>query len=159
MRVSHAHCRRLQLTCFRTARKTSWDVQGYGFAATVAWMSGPPGIPAPFAVAGILFKFFGPILLLACIGSRLLGVTLATFMATAGSTHVVNGFFMNWPGDLPAGVEGCKYHLLVVAIGLAIAIKDGGSNSADRLLAAGIKSGSDGAMGSRRNVHGVCGAE
>lgn len=64
---------------------------GYGFAATVNWMSGPLGIPAPLAAAGILLEFFGSLLLLAGIGSRLVGLALATFMATAGSTHVATG--------------------------------------------------------------------
>src|SRR5215203_551145 len=69
---------------------------GYGFAATVAWMSGSLGFPAPLAAAGILLEFFGPLLLLAGIGSRLVAAALAVFMGCAGSTHVANGFFMNW---------------------------------------------------------------
>jgi putative oxidoreductase len=107
---------------------------GYGFAATVKWMSGTLGIPAPLAAAGILLEFIGPLLLLAGIGSRLVGLALAAFMTVAGSTHVANGFFMNWLGNLPAGVEGFEYHLLAVAIGIAIAVNGGGSYSVDRAL-------------------------
>ena len=107
---------------------------GYGFGATLAWMSGPLGIPAPLAVAGILLEFFGPLLLLAGIGSRLVGGALAVFMATAGSTHVTNGFFMNWLGNLPAGVEGFEYHILAVTIAIAIAVDGAGAYSVDRLL-------------------------
>ena len=107
---------------------------GYGFAATAAWMSGSLGIPAPLAAAGILLEFFGPILLLAGLGSRLVGLTLAAFMATAGSTHLGNGFFMNWFGSLPAGVEGFEYHLLAVSIGIAVAAKGGGAYSLDGII-------------------------
>src|SRR5690349_23385712 len=56
---------------------------GYGFTATVAWMSGPLGIPTPLAASGILLEFIGPLLLLAGIGSRFVGFALAIFMTTA----------------------------------------------------------------------------
>jgi putative oxidoreductase len=108
---------------------------GYGFAATVAWMSGPLGFPAPLAAAGILLEFFGPLLLLAGIGSRVVALALAVFMAIAGSTHVANGFFMNWFGNLPAGTEGFEYHILVVAIAAVIAVNGGGAYSLDRMIA------------------------
>jgi putative oxidoreductase len=107
---------------------------GYGFAATVAWMSGPLGIPAPLAATGILLEFIGPLLLLAGIGSRLVGLALAVFMTTAGTTHIANGFFMNWLGTMPAGVEGFEYHILAVIIALAIAMNGGGAYSIDRVL-------------------------
>jgi len=108
---------------------------GYGFAATVDWMSGTLGFPAPLAAAGILLEFFGPLLLLAGMGSRLVAVALAVFMAVAGSTHVANGFFMNWFGKLTAGTEGFEYHILVMAIATAIAVNGGGAYSLDRLIA------------------------
>lgn len=108
---------------------------GYGFAATVAWMSGPLGFPAPLAAAGILLEFFGPLLLLAGVGSRPVALALAVFMGVAGSTHMANGFFMNWFGNLPAGAEGFEYHILAVAIATAIAVNGGGAYSLDRLIA------------------------
>jgi putative oxidoreductase len=107
---------------------------GYGFTATLAWMSGPLGIPAPLAAAGIVLEFAGPLLLLAGIGSRPVGLALAVFMATAGSTHLGNGFFMNWLGNLPAGVEGFEYHILAAVIATAVAVNGGGAFSLDRVL-------------------------
>jgi putative oxidoreductase len=56
-------------------------------------------------------------------------------MAVAASTHLSNGFFMNWFGTLPAGVEGFEYHLLAVAILVAIAARGGGAFAVDRWLA------------------------
>lgn len=107
---------------------------GYGFDATVAWMSGLLGIPAPLAAAAILFEFIGPLLLLAGFGSRLVALALAVFMTTAGSTHIANGFFMNWLGAMNAGVEGFEYHILAVAMASAIAVNGGGAYSIDRVL-------------------------
>jgi putative oxidoreductase len=107
---------------------------GYGFSATVNWMSGTLGIPVPLAIAGIGLEFFGSLALLAGIAGRVTGIALAVFMATAASTHLQNGFFMNWFGTLPAGAEGFEYHLLAIAMALAIGINGSGAYSVDRLL-------------------------
>ena len=107
---------------------------GYGLSGTVAWMTATLGVPAPLAVAAVLLEFFGPILLIAGAASRLAGIALAVFMATAASTHAANGFFMNWFGTLPAGAEGFEYHLLAIAIALTVAARGAGAFSVDRLL-------------------------
>ncbi len=108
---------------------------GYGFRGTLAWMTGTLGIPVPLAAMGIVLEFVGPALLVIGAGSRLWGAALAVFMATAASTHLPNGFFMNWLGTLPAGTEGFEYHLLAIAMAASIAINGGGSFSVDRLIA------------------------
>jgi putative oxidoreductase len=108
---------------------------GPGLAGTLGWMTGTLGIPAPLAAAGILVEFVGPGLLFLGIGSRVWGAALAVFMATAATTHVTNGFFMNWFGALPAGSEGFEYHVLAVAIAVSVAVNGGGAFSLDRLLA------------------------
>jgi putative oxidoreductase len=46
--------------------------------------------------------------------------------------HYQYGFFMNWFGNQEG--EGFEYHLLVVAIGIALIIKGGGRWSADHAL-------------------------
>jgi putative oxidoreductase len=107
---------------------------GYGFAGTFSWMTNSLGIPAPFAAAGILLEFVGPALLVVGIASRLWGAALALFMAMAASTHLANGFFMNWFGTLPAGSEGFEYHLLAIAMAVSIAVKGGGAFSLDRVV-------------------------
>ena len=55
-------------------------------------------------------------------------------MATAASTHAANGFFMNWAAALPAGSEGFEYHLLAIALGIAILVRGAGAISMDRAL-------------------------
>ena len=47
--------------------------------------------------------------------------------------HVQNGFFMNWFGNQKG--EGFEYHLLAIAIGIALMITGGGRWSIDRVLA------------------------
>jgi putative oxidoreductase len=53
----------------------------------------------------------------------------------AGAVYLVhwqNGFFMNWTGNQQG--EGIEYHLLVMAIALALMIRGGGRASFDRIL-------------------------
>lgn len=108
---------------------------GYGFTGTLNWMTGTLGIPAPLAASAIVLEFFGSLALIAGIAGRVTGIAFAVFMATAASTHLQNGFFMNWFGALPAGAEGFEYHLLAIAMAVAIGINGSGAYSIDRLLA------------------------
>jgi putative oxidoreductase len=105
---------------------------GSGLTATVEWMTSTLGIPAALAVVAVLVEFFGPLLLIAGVAARLVGLSLAIFMAVAGSTHVPNGFFMNWFGTMAAGAEGFEYHLLAIAIAVAIVMNGAGSYSVDQ---------------------------
>jgi putative oxidoreductase len=105
---------------------------GYGFTGTYQWMTGSLGIPGPVAAFGIVFEFVAPLLLLAGIGGRLLGLGLAGFMVMAGKTHAANGFFMNWTNSAPG--EGFEYHVLAVALALTIAFRGSGALSLDRWL-------------------------
>ena len=52
------------------------------------------------------------------------------------TTHLPNGFFMNWFGALPAGQEGFEYHLVVIALAAVVMLKGSGALSADRALTA-----------------------
>jgi putative oxidoreductase len=46
--------------------------------------------------------------------------------------HVGNGFFMNWTGHQVG--EGFEFHILAVALALAVVIRGSGALSLDRLL-------------------------
>jgi putative oxidoreductase len=107
---------------------------GYGFKGTLGWMTATLGFPAPLAVLGLLVELLAPVLLVIGFGGRATAVALFAFMATAASTHVANGFFMNWFGKLGAGTEGFEYHLLALALALVVAIKGMGALSLDRAL-------------------------
>ena len=109
---------------------------GYGYFQTLQWMTGTLGFPAPLAAMGIIVEIVGPTALILGLGARAAGVALAAFMATAAWTHAANGFFMNWFGRQPAGVEGYEYHLLAIAMALAVAARGAGALSVDRWLTA-----------------------
>ena len=109
---------------------------GYGFGGTLAWMTGTLGFPQALAALAITMELMAPVLLVIGLGSRVAALSLIGLMAGAISTHVPNGFFMNWFGALPAGSEGFEYHLLVVAIAAAVVMEGSGAWSIDRRLGA-----------------------
>lgn len=107
---------------------------GYGFGASVGWMTGTLGYPAPIAAAGIAIEFLAPLALILGVGGRIAGAGLVVFMLVAASTHAANGFFMNWFGSLGAGVEGFEYHLLAIALALVVTVAGSGAFSVDAML-------------------------
>ena len=110
--------------------------QGFALDRAALWLllAFVASLQLSIAAAGILLEFFGPLALLAGVATRLFGAALAVFMATAASTHLQHGFFMNWYGNLPAGSEGFEFHLLAIAMAGALAISGGGAWSVDRAL-------------------------
>ena len=107
---------------------------GYSFAGSMDWMTGTLGIPATLAAVGIIIEFTAPLLLIAGMATRPAALALAGFMSGAAVTHLPSGFFMNWSGTMPAGTEGYEYHLLAIAMTVAVASTGGGAASVDRLL-------------------------
>lgn len=93
------------------------------------------GFPPPLAALAIVVELLAPLALLVGFASRVAALGLIGLMLGAISTHVANGFFMNWFGTLSAGVEGFEYHLIVIALGLVVALDGSGHRSLDRLLA------------------------
>jgi putative oxidoreductase len=110
---------------------------GYGFGGTLKWMSGTVGFPAPLAALAIVTELLAPVALVLGVGGRVAALGILGLMLGAASTHLPNGFFMNWFGGLPAGQEGFEYHLLVMAITLAVILRGSGAWSVDRALAGG----------------------
>ncbi len=107
---------------------------GYGFSGTYGFFTGTLGIPAIFAVLAILAEGLGSLGLLAGFLTRLSAFGIGTNMVVAVlMIHHKYGFYMNWDGK-QAG-EGFEYHLLAIAIAIALVIKGGGRWSIDRLIA------------------------
>lgn len=106
---------------------------GYGFEGTMGFLTDTIGMPWLAAFGVILIEFFGPIFLLLGLGTRAFGAAFAALMVGAIATvHWTHGFFMNWSGQQQG--EGFEYHLLVIAIGVALALTGGGRWSLDRKL-------------------------
>jgi putative oxidoreductase len=106
---------------------------GYGYEGTMGFLTQSIGLPAPVAMLVIALEFFGPLLLLAGLAVRPIALGFIAIMIGAVATvHAPHGFFMNWSGE-QAG-EGFEYHLLVIAMSLALVIRGAGSASIDKLL-------------------------
>jgi putative oxidoreductase len=108
---------------------------GYGFRGTLGWMTGTLGFPASAAALAISVELLAPFALVLGLGGRLAALGIVGLMLGAISTHLPNGFFMNWFGALPAGVEGFEYHLLAIALAAVVLIDGSGAWSLDRRLA------------------------
>lgn len=107
---------------------------GYGFAGTMGFLTQNVGLPTPLAALVIAAEFFGSIALILGLFSRAAAVGIISVMIGAVvTTHLPNGFFMNWTGQ-QAG-EGFEYHLLALGMAAAILIQGSGRFSLDRLLA------------------------
>lgn len=105
---------------------------GYGIGGTLGFF-GSMGIPLVFGVLALAAEFLGSIGLLVGLLGRVAAFGIACVMVVAvATTHLHNGFFMNWSGQ-QAG-EGFEYHLLVIAMSVAIMVAGSGRWSIDRML-------------------------
>lgn len=105
---------------------------GYGFSASMGFFI-HNGIPSVFAFLAICAEFFGGLGLLIGLLTRIAAFGVLTNMLVAVlTTHLQNGFFMNWAGNKKG--EGFEFHLLAIALGIAILVKGAGALSVDRLL-------------------------
>jgi len=106
---------------------------GYGFAGTYDAFTNKMGIPGLFALLAFAAEFLGSIGLIVGLFTRVAAFGIMCVMIVAVKMlHWQHGFFMNWFGQQKG--EGFEYHLLVIAIAVALMIKGGGMLSADRVL-------------------------
>jgi putative oxidoreductase len=107
---------------------------GYGFSGTMGFFTAKMGIPAVFVFLVIMSEFFGSLALIAGAVTRLAAFGIGCVMLVATlMVHLPHGFFMNWAGNQQG--EGFEFHLLAMAIAIALIIKGGGRWSVDSLLA------------------------
>jgi len=106
---------------------------GYGLTATFGFLTAKAGLPGPVAGAVIFVEFVSAVLLVAGLFTRLAAFGIMAIMIGAIlTTHLPNGFFMNWAGN-QAG-EGFEYHLLAIGLALVAIVLGGGAGSIDRAL-------------------------
>ena len=109
---------------------------GAGFSNTMRFFTGA-GIPAVFAFLAICAEFFGGLGLLLGFLGRIAAFGVMTNMVVAIATrHWQFGLFMNWGGQQQG--EGFEFHLLAIAICLAILIGGSGAFSLDWLICRGM---------------------
>ena len=106
---------------------------GHGFSATVNGFQRGLGIPEPLAVLAIAAEFLGGLGLIVGLLGRVAAFGIACTMVVAVfKANIANGLFMNWEGTQKG--EGYEYHLLAIAMSIAIMIMGSGALSLDRLL-------------------------
>jgi putative oxidoreductase len=106
---------------------------GYGFSGTMGFFTKTLGIPAPLAFLAICAEFFGALGLILGLFSRIAALGIAVNMLVAIATfHRQFGLFANWSGTQKG--EGYEFHLLVLAIVLAIIVRGAGALSLDRAI-------------------------
>jgi putative oxidoreductase len=104
---------------------------GYGFQASLGFFTQQMHIPAALAILALAAEFLGGIGLLIGFLGRVaaFGITVDMVVAIV-LVHRHIGFFANWYGTQKG--EGYEYHILAIAICLAIMIKGSGALSIDR---------------------------
>jgi putative oxidoreductase len=105
---------------------------GNGYAATMGSFE-HQGIPALFAFLAIAAEFFGGLGLMFGFLTRIAAFgVLCNMLVAIFKVHGGNGFFMNWTGK--QGGEGFEYHVLAVAMALAVIVGGAGAFSVDHAL-------------------------
>jgi putative oxidoreductase len=106
---------------------------GFGLRGTLGFFTQQMHIPLPLAVLAIAAEFLGGIGLIIGFLGRVAAFGIACEMAVAiALVHRHFGLFANWSGTQKG--EGYEYHILAIAIALAIMIRGSGALSIDRSL-------------------------
>jgi putative oxidoreductase len=105
---------------------------GFGLSGTLGYLQNTLGVPAPFAIAGVLAEFVVSILLIAGVLTGFAAiVAILQMLAAIYLSHVKDGFFMNYFGQLPAGREGYEYNIVLIGLSLVLLIAGAGRYSLD----------------------------
>lgn len=106
---------------------------GPGFWGEMSYFTEVAGLPWIIGFLVIIIEFFGSLLLIAGLLTRINAFSIfVLFVGIILTAHLQYGFFMNWFGDQSG--EGFEYHLLVLGMAGALLISGGGKYSADQLI-------------------------
>ena len=106
---------------------------GYGIEGTMGFLTQTMGLPAIVAGLVIAIELFGSLALIIGALTRAAALGIGAVMIGAIATvHLKTGFFMNWSGQ--QGGEGFEFHLLALAMVVALLLLGGGAFSVDRAL-------------------------
>jgi putative oxidoreductase len=106
---------------------------GYGFSGTMGFLTTQAGLPYAFALLVILIEFFGSLLLIFGLLTRVAAIGFAgLFLGVISTVHLQNGFFMNWNGDQKG--EGIEYFIFLFGLTIITLILGGGKASVDAAI-------------------------
>ena len=107
---------------------------GYGFNGTMGFLTGAAGLPWIIALLVILIEFFGALFLLFGFATRLAAFgIIVSFLGVVFTSHIHNGFFMNWYMQPNQG-EGLEYFILLFGLAAISLIAGGGKASVDAAI-------------------------
>ncbi|EPG72832.1 DoxX family protein [Leptospira fainei serovar Hurstbridge str. BUT 6] len=107
---------------------------GYGFSGTLGFFAAQ-GTPTLLVLLLFAAEFLGPIGLVLGLMTRVAAAGIAVAMSVALLVHIPHGFFINWAGNQQG--EGIEFHILAIAISIALLIKGSGWASIDGIIANG----------------------
>jgi putative oxidoreductase len=112
---------------------------GYGFDGTMGFLTGAAGLPSIIALLVILIEFFGALFLIAGFATRLAAIgIIGNFLGVLVTSHIHNGFFMNWYSQANKG-EGFEYFILLFGLALIALLAGGGRASVDAAITKGLQ--------------------
>lgn len=108
---------------------------GPGFKKTMELFTTKMQLPKVIAFLVIFVEFFGAVGILIGLGSGFWAIAIIIlFLGMIFTSHLQNGFFMNWRG-VQAG-EGFEYHILMIGLALILFINGSGKISIDNFIMA-----------------------
>lgn len=107
---------------------------GYGFNGTMGFLTGGVGLPWIVGLLVILIEFFGSLFLIFGFVTRLaaLGI-IGNFIGVVITSHIHNGFFMNWAKQPNRG-EGLEFFILLFGLAIISLLAGGGKASVDAAI-------------------------
>lgn len=106
---------------------------GYGFSGTMGFFTDTMHMPWIIGFLVIIIEFLGALSLIAGFASRIWSaLTIVLFIGIIFTSHIENGFFMNWFGNQKG--EGFEYHLLTIGLSLATLVNGSGKYSVDERI-------------------------
>lgn len=106
---------------------------GYGFNGTMDFFTGTVHLPWIIGFLVIAIEFFGPLFFMVGFASRIWSaITVILFLGIISTSHLENGFFMNWFGNQKG--EGYEFHLLMIGLSIATLINGSGKYSVDEVI-------------------------
>lgn len=107
---------------------------GYGFSGTMGFLTTQAGLPYTIALLVILIEFFGSLFIIFGLLTRVASFgVIALFIGVVLTSHLQNGFFMNWTAAQKG--EGIEYFILLFGLAIILLISGGGKASIDSSLA------------------------
>ena len=114
-------------------QKTAGIFGGAGFVGTMKIFTEQLHLPASVAFTVIVIELFGAICLLLGLVTRFWALAyVGLLFGIMFTTHLENGFFMNWFGNQKG--EGCQFDLLAIGIAITLIIEGAGKYSLDKYI-------------------------